>query len=62
MACVRQRNHRPESSELHGFLVHQQRKYVASVARDDEETISWCSTPCNPRPDDTALPLVRGSS
>lgn len=46
-----------EFFELHGFLVHQRRKYVASAARDDEEIDFLVLNP-QPESDNTALPLI----
>ena len=46
-----------EFFELHGFLVHQRRKYVAPAARDDEEIDFFVQNP-QPVQAEAALPFV----
>lgn len=43
--------------ELHGFLVRQQRKYIAQTRREDEEVDFFVLNP-RARPDNSALPFV----
>jgi len=49
-----------EFFELHGFLVHQRRKFVAPSARDEEEIDFLVLNP-RPRPASGPLPSVLGS-
>jgi len=50
-----------EYFELHGFLVRQQRKYVAPTRREDEEIDFFVLNP-HPRPAETPLPFVLSSA
>jgi hypothetical protein len=50
-----------EYFELHGFLVRQQRKYVAPTRREDEEIDFFALNP-RPRPEESKVPFVLTSS
>ncbi len=50
-----------EYFELHGFLVRQQRKYVAPTRREDEEIDFFVLNPL-PHPSDSPLPFVLASA
>jgi hypothetical protein len=50
-----------EFFELHGFLVRQQRKYIAPNKREDEQIDFFISNP-QPRASDAPLPFVLNSS
>jgi hypothetical protein len=50
-----------EYFELHGFLVRQQRKYVAPTRREDEEIDFFVLNP-HPQPTETTLPFVLSSA